>query len=53
MGKLSLRTNTAYWTGQIAEGLTTTAFGLFLLFYYNQVLGLSAVRYCIVRCHGY
>lgn len=41
MGKLSLRTNTAYWTGQIAEGLTTTAFGLFLLFYYNQVLGLS------------
>jgi Na+/melibiose symporter-like transporter len=27
--------------GQIAEGLKTCVFGTFLLFYYNQVLGLS------------
>ena len=29
-----------YGLGQAAEGLKNTAFGLFLLFYYNQVLGL-------------
>ncbi len=28
--------------GQIAEGIKTCSFGTFLLFYYNQVLGLSA-----------
>ena len=28
--------------GQIAEGIKTCAFSTFLLFYYNQVLGLSA-----------
>ncbi len=28
--------------GQIAEGVKTCSFGYFLMFYYNQVLGLSA-----------
>ena len=40
---LSLATKIAYWGGQIAEGMKSTMFGLFLLFYYNQVLGLSGV----------
>jgi len=31
----------AYGVGQAAEGLKNTAFGIFVLFYYNQVLGLS------------
>ena len=31
----------AFGVGQLAEGLQNTAFGLFVLFYYNQVLGLS------------
>ena len=31
----------AFGVGQFAEGLKNTAFALFLLFYYNQVLGLS------------
>ena len=39
--RLSLATKGAYWIGQIAEGLKSTIFALFLLFYYNQVLGLS------------
>lgn len=30
----------AYGTGQLAEGVKNTAFSVFLLFYYNQVLGL-------------
>ena len=30
----------AYGVGQVAEGLKNTAFGLFVLFYYNQVLGV-------------
>jgi len=33
-------TKVVYGLGQAAEGLKNTAFGLFLLFYYNQVLGL-------------
>ena len=28
--------------GQIAEGIKTCVFSTFLMFYYNQVLGLSA-----------
>jgi len=32
----------AFGVGQIAEGIKTSVFGTFLLFYYNQVLGLSA-----------
>ncbi|HKI73773.1 MAG TPA: MFS transporter [Pseudomonadales bacterium] len=31
----------AFGIGQYAEGLQNTGFGLFILFYYNQVLGLS------------
>lgn len=31
----------AFGVGQYAEGLKNTAFSLFILFYYNQVLGLS------------
>ena len=31
----------AFGIGQFAEGLKNTAFSLFILFYYNQVLGLS------------
>ena len=31
----------AYWVGQLAEGLKAATFNLFLLFFYNQVLGLS------------
>ena len=31
----------AFGIGQYAEGLQGTGFGLFILFYYNQVLGLS------------
>jgi GPH family glycoside/pentoside/hexuronide:cation symporter len=32
----------AYAFGQMPEGVKSAAFGFFLLFYYNQVLGLSA-----------
>ena len=32
----------AYWFGQLAEGLKNSAFGILLLFYFNQVLGVSA-----------
>ncbi len=31
----------AFGVGQFGEGLQNTGFGLFILFYYNQVLGLS------------
>lgn len=31
----------AYGVGQLAEGVKNTAFSVFLLFYYNQVLGLA------------
>lgn len=31
----------AFGVGQFAEGLKSTGFSLFILFYYNQVLGLS------------
>lgn len=41
MKRLTFNTKLAYWTGQLAWGLMTTSFGLFLLFYYNQVLGVS------------
>ena len=30
-----------YAVGQMPEGVKSAAFGFFLLFYYNQVLGLS------------
>lgn len=38
---LSAGVKLAFGFGQIAEGLKTCVFGTFLLFYYNQVLGLS------------
>ena len=41
MQHISLPTKFVYWVGQLAEGLKNTAFGVFLLFYYNQVLGVS------------
>ncbi len=41
MQQISLPTKLVYWVGQLAEGLKNTAFGVFLLFYYNQVLGVS------------
>ncbi len=31
----------AYWVGQLAEGLMNSAFSILLLFYFNQVLGVS------------
>jgi Na+/melibiose symporter-like transporter len=39
---LSFAAKTAYGSGQLAEGVKNTAFSVFLLFYYNQVLGLPA-----------
>ncbi len=38
---LSFATKSLYGIGQAAEGLKNGAFGIFLMFYYNQVLGLS------------
>jgi len=38
---LSFTTKFTYGLGQAAEGLKNGAFGIFLMFYYNQVLGLS------------
>ena len=35
------KTRIFYGIGSIAEGVKETAFNVFLLFYYNQVLGLS------------
>ena len=40
--QLSNRVKLAYWFGQLAEGLKNSAFGILLLFYFNQTLGLSA-----------
>jgi len=39
--QLRFPTKLAYGLGQAAEGLKNGAFGIFVLFYYNQVLGLS------------
>ncbi|NJN52262.1 MAG: hypothetical protein HC809_11355 [Gammaproteobacteria bacterium] len=38
---LPFATKFLYGMGQAAEGLKNGAFGIFLMFYYNQVLGLS------------
>jgi GPH family glycoside/pentoside/hexuronide:cation symporter len=40
--RLPLRQKISYGIGQAAAGLHGYAIGVFLLFYYNQVLGLSA-----------
>lgn len=37
----SWRVRLAFAFGQIPEGVQSTAFGFFLLFFYNQVLGVS------------
>lgn len=39
--QLRFATKLSYGVGQAAEGLKNGAFGIFVLFYYNQVLGLS------------
>jgi glycoside/pentoside/hexuronide:cation symporter, GPH family len=39
--KLTFNTKFAYGIGQLAEGLKNASLGTFVLFYYNQVLGLS------------
>ena len=41
-GPLSFALKSTYGLGQLAEGLKNGAMGTFLLFYYNQVLGMSA-----------
>ncbi len=38
--QLTFNTKFAYGVGQLAEGLKNSALGTFVLFYYNQVLGL-------------
>ena len=38
--RLTFNTKLAYGVGQLAEGLKNSALSTFLLFYYNQVLGL-------------
>jgi glycoside/pentoside/hexuronide:cation symporter, GPH family len=39
-GPLSFNTKLAYGVGQAAEGIKNTAMATFLMFYYNQVLGM-------------
>lgn len=41
MSQVSWRVRLAFGVGQLPEGIKSAAFGFFLLFYYNQVLGLS------------
>lgn len=40
--RLSIATKVAWGSGQIAEGVKNSAFNTFVLFYYNQILGISA-----------
>jgi GPH family glycoside/pentoside/hexuronide:cation symporter len=40
-GTLTWRVRLMFAAGQIPEGVQATSFGFFLLFFYNQVLGLS------------
>ncbi len=51
---VSAHTKFAYSFGQLAEGIKTSSFSLFLLFYYNQVLGVSgtlcAIALFIAMC---
>jgi GPH family glycoside/pentoside/hexuronide:cation symporter len=39
---LPVSSKLGFGVGQIAEGVTAVAFGSFLLFFYNQVIGISA-----------
>ncbi len=41
---VQLSTKLFFGVGAIAEGVKNTAFNVFLLFYYNQVLGVSGTR---------
>jgi glycoside/pentoside/hexuronide:cation symporter, GPH family len=41
VGKVAFDLKLAFGIGQAAEGLKNGAFGTFLIFYYNQVLGMS------------
>jgi GPH family glycoside/pentoside/hexuronide:cation symporter len=41
VSKLPLRNKIAYGLGQLGEGVKNSSFETFLLFYYNQVLGVS------------
>ena len=41
-GKLPFITKVYWGAGQIGEGVKNSAFNAFLLFYYNQILGISA-----------
>ena len=41
MNQVPWRIRLAFGIGQLPEGIKSAAFGFFLLFYYNQVLGLS------------
>ena len=45
---MSWRLRLAYGLGQMPEGVKSAAFGFFLLFYYNQVLGVSGTLAGIV-----
>ena len=39
--KIAFSSKLSFGTGQVAEGLKNTAFGIFVLFDYNEVLGVS------------
>jgi Na+/melibiose symporter-like transporter len=41
VGKIAFDLKLAFGIGQAAEGMKNGAFGTFLIFYYNQVLGMS------------
>ncbi len=40
-GRVPLRIRLFYGVGSVSEGVKNTVFNAFLLFYYNQVLGVS------------
>ena len=40
--KLTFPTMVSFGTGQVSEAIKNAGFNVFLLFYYNQVIGVSA-----------
>ena len=42
MRKLPMSSKLGWGGGQVAEGVKTTVFNTFVLFYYNQIIGVSA-----------
>ena len=50
---LSLSTKVSYGVDQLAEGLKNSTLSTFLLFYYNQVLGLSGTLAGLVVAVGF